>query len=316
MQIALILGVFLMLTVAASAWIVSRLVRGQSGVIQSRLETYAARGRMAESEKREKRTVAVQLDQELRKRRFGQRLADDLARADMQLRLSEFFMLSVLSAVFGVLLGLLLFSTPVIALLTGVLSYFLPRMYVKRKQTQRIKAFNDQLADAMRLIVSSLKSGYSMLQSMEVVSSELPEPIGGEFGRVVREVSIGLSQEQALNNMVLRVHSEDLDMMATAVNVQHEVGGNLSEILDTISETIRERVRIQGEIRVLTSQQVYSGYLVTLLPFAVTGVLFMLNRAYIMQLFQDFCGLAMVGLAVLMIAVGYLIIRKIVRIEV
>lgn len=317
MQLAVAVALLVMMSISFTSWLVFRLVRGQSGVIQSRLETYAARGRGdVEEGPRQRRTMAVELDQILRRRGFGRRIAKDLAMADLQLRVSEFVSLCLLAAVFGALLGLVLFNLPVLALLSAVVGYFLPGLSVKRRQSARLKAFNDQLADAMRLLVSSLRSGYSMLQSMDVVASELPEPIGKEFSRAVREVTLGLSQEQALNNMLERVPSDDLDMMVTAVNVQHEVGGNLAEILDTIGDTISERVRITGEIRVLTAQQVLTGYLLSFLPFAVTLVLFAINRPYMMQLFQDPCGLSIAGVALLMIGIGYMIIRKIVSIKV
>lgn len=316
MQIAILVAVAIALSISATAWLVWRLVRGQSGVIQERLASYAARGGSEVVKRQHRPTMAAQMDQALRKRPFGQRLAQDLSRADLQLRVSEFVVLQVLCAVLSVLFGLVLFATPALALLIGFGAFFLPRLYLKRRQAARLHAFSEQLGDALRLLVSSLRSGYSMLQSMEVVASELPEPIAGEFGRVVREVGLGLTQEQAFNNMLQRLPSDDLDMMVTAINVQHEVGGNMAEILDTISGTIAERVRIQGEIRVLTAQQMLSGYLLTFLPVAVTLVLFAINRPYMVQLFQDTCGLAMVGTGVTMVATGYLIIRRIVKIEV
>ncbi len=155
-----------------------------------------------------------------------------------------------------------------------------------------------------------------MLQSLEVVAAELPQPIAGEFGRLVREVGLGLSQEQAFNNMIGRIASDDLDMMVTAVNVQREVGGNLAEILDTISTTIEERVRIQGEIRVMTAQQTLTGYLLTFLPVAVVLILFTINRAYMMQMFEDTCGLVMLGTGVAMVSIGFVIMKTIVKIKV
>lgn len=316
MHVAVLVAVAIALSISTTAWLVWRLVRGQSGVIQDRLAAYAARGGSEIAERRPRPTIAVQMDQALQKRAFGQHLAEELGRADLQLRVSEFIVLSVLGAVLAVLFGLIVFGVPALALLIGFGTFFLPRLYLRRRQANRLHTFNEQLGDALRLLVSSLRSGYSMLQSMEVVASELPEPIAGEFGRVVREVGLGLSQEQAFNNMLKRVPSEDLDMMVTAINVQHEVGGNMAEILDTISGTIAERVRIQGEIRVLTAQQMLSGYLLTLLPVAVTLILFAINRPYMVQLFQDTCGLAMVGTGVTMVAIGFMIIRRIVKIQV
>ncbi len=118
------------------------------------------------------------------------------------------------------------------------------------RKRKRLNAFNDQLGDTITLLANSLRSGYSIVQSMETVANQLPDPMAGEFHRVTQEIGLGLHYEQALNNMLRRIPSDDLDLMITAINIQGKVGGNLAEILDTIGHTIRERVRIKGEIRV------------------------------------------------------------------
>ena len=135
-----------------------------------------------------------------------------------------------------------------------------------RQQAKRLVKFNDQLADMLNLMVNGLRAGYSTMQAMEAVSKELPAPICDEFRRVVQEMQLGIPMETSLDNLLRRIPSDDLDLVITAINVQREVGGNLAEILDTISYTIRERVRIKGEIRVLTSQVMYSGRLLSMLP--------------------------------------------------
>jgi tight adherence protein B len=189
-------------------------------------------------------------------------------------------------------------------------------MYVKIQQRRRLNAFNDQLGDTINLLANSLRSGYSLLQSMETVARELPAPISEEFARVVREVGLGLSNEQAMNNMLRRIQSDDLDLMITAINVQHEVGGNLAEILEIIGYTIRERVRIKGEIRVLTAQGVISSYVISFLPIAMGLLLFLMNPDYIGAMFTELCGWIMVGVAVTGIVTGFIATQKIVRIEV
>jgi tight adherence protein B len=151
---------------------------------------------------------------------------------------------------------------------------------------------------------------------METVAQQLSPPISAEFHRVVQEIGLGLHYEQALNNMLRRVPSEDLDLMITAINIQGKVGGNLAEILDTIGITIRERVRIKGEVRVLTAQQMISGYILTGLPVALGLVLYMINKEYIGRMFSDPCGWVMLGVAAMMMTIGFLIIRKIVDIQV
>jgi len=136
-------------------------------------------------------------------------------------------------------------------------------------------------------------------------------------GRVVQEMQLGLTMEQALTNLLRRVKSDDLDLIVTAMNVQREVGGNLAEILETISHTIRERVRIKGEISVLTAQGRISMYVIVLLPIAIVGFLYVVNRQYISQLFNSGpCGWAMVVCSGLSITAGYFVIRRIVNIEV
>jgi tight adherence protein B len=204
----------------------------------------------------------------------------------------------------------------VLAAFAGILGYFVPRLYLGFAKRQRLNRFNGQLGDTINLLVNGLRSGYSMLQAMETVAKELPPPISEEFARVVQEVGLGLSAEQALNNMLRRIQSDDLDLMITAINVQHEVGGNLAEILDIISFTIRERVRIKGEIRTLTAQGMLSGYVISFLPIGLGLIMFLMNREYMLRMFSTTCGWIMVGVAVFGIVTGFIAIQKIVRIEV
>ena len=157
------------------------------------------------------------------------------------------------------------------------------------------------------------------MQALEAVSRELPPPISDEFRRVVQEMQLGVPMETALDNLLRRIPSDDLDFVVTAINVQREVGGNLSEILDSISFTIRERVRIKGEIRVLTAQVRASGTLLSLVPLVLTLILWFLNRDYLMSFFDGpdpICGWLAMGLIVIMIAAGYFVMMKIADIEV
>ena len=150
----------------------------------------------------------------------------------------------------------------------------LPRFWLSRRKAGRLGAFNKQLPDTITLLANALRAGSSFLQAIELVVRESRPPISTEFGRVIREVNLGLPFEQALENMVRRVRSDDLELMATAISIQHTVGGNLAEILDSIAYTIRERIRIQGEIRTLTAQQRLSGYVVGFLPIGLAAFLF------------------------------------------
>jgi len=293
--------------------------RSSDQVIEERLDLYSGRGGAEDKEatpRKKRRSAMDGLDAAMTRRGFAANMRTDLARADIKLRVPEFMAVTVLSAVLFVLLGRLLFGSPLLALLAGVIGFFVPRFYVGMRKGKRLNTFNDQLGDTITLLANSLRSGYSIVQSMETVANQLPNPMAGEFHRVTQEIGLGLHYEQALNNMLRRMPSDDLDLMITAINIQGKVGGNLAEILDTIGHTIRERVRIKGEIRVLTAQQMISGYVLSFLPVGLGVVLYMINRSYMSQLFSDPCGWIMVGVALIMIVTGFLIIRKIVNIEV
>jgi tight adherence protein B len=248
---------------------------------------------------------------------FAQTISVNLARANLKLTVGEYLMLQVVSVLgMGVLFYLIMHQNPFLALGGLVAGYFLPGLYVKMRQRKRLTDFSNQLGDAINLLANGMRSGYSLLQAMDAVASEMPPPIADEFQRVVREIGLGITNQRAMNNMLRRIPSDDLDLLITAINVQHEVGGNLAEILETISHTIRERVRIKGEIRVLTSQQMMSGYVISFLPIGLGLVLFALNPAYMSRMFNDVCGIAMMAAGGLMMIVGFFAIQKIVNIEV
>jgi len=295
----------------------SRAGRSGEELIEERLDRYGVQVEDEKKSKGKKRRSAMDgLEDAVQKRGFAADLQLDLSQADLKLRVAEFAMVTVLTIVLCAVLGRLLLGSGVLALVFGVVGFFLPRLYVNVRKRRRLNQFNDQLGDTITLLANSLRSGFSIVQSMETVAQQLSPPIATEFHRVVQEIGLGLHYEQALGNMLRRVPSDDLDLMITAINIQGKVGGNLAEILDTIGHTIRERVRIKGEVRVLTAQQMISGYVLTGLPVILGLVLYMINREYIGRMFTDPCGWIMIGTAALMIAMGFLIIRKIVNIEV
>lgn len=247
-------------------------------------------------------------------------LARDLARADLKITVGEFGVLRVVMASVGGLLG---FALPLGGhVLLGVVllavGWYGPPWWVAHLKRKRQTLFNNQLADVVTLMSGSLKSGYSLLQAMELVAREAPQPISTEFDRVVREVGLGLSPEEALANLVERMQSEDLELLVTAINVQREVGGNLVEVLDTIAGTIRDRVKLIGEVKVLTAQQQYSGYIIALLPVVLALLLGVINPSYMLGVFQDttWCGWTMLGCSGIMILSGFFAIRGIVNIKV
>src|ERR1700724_533513 len=244
------------------------------------------------------------------------RLTDELAKADLKLRVSEYVMVIVGLIVLLCAILFLRFHSPVLALIGIPVGYFAPGFFLKFRQRRRLKAFNNQLGDTVVLLSNALKAGYSFAQAMATIAKSSSPPMADEFSRAVREMNLGVSVDDALQHMVKRIESEDFDLMVTAVQIHRVVGGNLAEILDTIAFTIRERIRIHGEIRTLTAQARASGYIIIALPFALSGILTVISPTYIMLLFKEFLGWAMITLAVIMMFIGYSLIRKIAAIEV
>ena len=244
------------------------------------------------------------------------KVADNLARADLKLRVSEYAL-----AVVGLMIGTLLIvffvnHSLIVAIAFAAGAYFVPGFYVKYRQRKRFRALNNQLGDTILLLSNALKAGYSFAQAMATIARSAPEPMCDEFNRAVREMNLGITVDDALEHMNGRIESDDFDLMVTAVQIHRVVGGNLAEILDTIAFTIRERIRIQGEIRTLTAQARASGYIITGLPFALTAILTFISPTYITPMFHNFLGIGMLILALIMMGIGYAIIRRISSIEV
>jgi tight adherence protein B len=270
------------------------------------------------------------LDRALQERGLGRNMATELARADLKITIAEFWALTIISVIGTAALTWLIYGGYLLPLIGAVGGYFVPKMYIKTRQRRRIKAFNGQLGDGIQLMGNGLRAGYSLLQAMDAVGREMPTPISVEFTRVVREVGLGIDHERAYNNLLRRVPSDDLDLMITAINVQAEVGGNLAEILEIIGHTIRERIRIKGEIQVLTAQGQISGYVISALPLVMGLVLYAMNQEYVGRmvftcsarglgpddLCSQPCGWVLMGLGLIGIVVGFFAIQKIIDIEV
>jgi tight adherence protein B len=258
------------------------------------------------------------LNVQVERSKWGSGIATSLAQADLKLKPGEYVALMVIAA-FGVGVVAWYFGgKEIISAAIGVIvGLFLPRVYVGRQKNKRLNRFNDQLQDMLNLVVNGLRAGFSTVQAMESVSKELPPPISTEFRRVVQEMGLGIPMEISLDNLLRRIPSEDLDLINVAINIQREVGGNLAEILDTISYTIRERVRIKGEIRVLTSQVIYSGRFIAILPIILAVVLWFINRDYMMSFLDNLlCGISMLSCGAILIGTGYFIMTRIANIEV
>jgi len=307
---------------------------GSGSGVSDRLERYASsrggRGGDGDEADAEKESVVIAgLSRVIERQDLNARLSTDLARADLKLKPAE-FILAWIATPFVLVFGGLAFGvvfealrSPLAMVALFLVGLWLPRFYLGRRQKGRLKAFNDQLPDTITLLANSLRAGSSFLQGMELVTREARPPISEEFARVVREMSLGLGLQPALGNLVRRVASEDLELMVTAINIQSQVGGNLATVLDAIAFTIRERVRIQGEIQTLTAMQRYSGYVIVLLPVGLAALLFLISPTYMTpmlerppELFGLPMGIVLFMLGGLSMGIGWLFIRRIVDIKV
>jgi tight adherence protein B len=307
------------------------LLSGGRSEVNERMQQFVAAGDVEMIDPEEfdipRPDMADRLDERLSERGFFEPIRKRIAMADVKLRVSEYIVLQIIAAFAIAGIARYIFGLNIVLVIVlFIIGLRVPRMYIGYAANRRLNAFDGQLSDTLNLWVNALRSGYSVLQGMEAIATELPPPVSKEFERVVQEVRLGLSLDQALANMLRRMPSEDLDLVITAVNIQREVGGNLAEILDIISYTIRERVRIKGEIRTLTAQGRLTGWIISLLPVGLALVLYSINPEYGGQLIvreDPFiipgvlpCGWLVLGLGVIMIFFGIMAVRKIVDIEV
>jgi tight adherence protein B len=321
MNLILIGGVFILLLLIVGVVVT---ISGERSLVEDRLGQFLDDEQAKEAQEEASRSIVTDwVNRRVASSSRGDRIARELARADLKFKVAEYYALVFITTIGGGVIAYLLQSHPISFLLGAIGGFFAPRFYVKRQQAVRIRKFDDQLGDMLNLMTNGLRAGYSTNQAMEAVSRELPAPISDEFRRVIQEMQIGISMEKALENLLRRIPSEDLDFVVTAVNVQREVGGNLSEILDTISFTIRERVRIKGEIRVMTASVRASGGILSLIPVGLALALWFLSPEYLGEFFsengfipQPLCGIIAVAVVVGLILAGYFVMMKIADIEV
>jgi len=296
-------------------------IQSERSLVEKRLGKYLdEEGEPGEGKGATSSALTEWVNKRVERSTFGERISKQLAQADLKFKPGEYMALFVIAIVGVGLIAWLIGGRDLIsAIIGGIVGAFLPRMYVRRQQRKRLIRFSEQLPDMINLMVNGLRAGFSTMQAMEAVSKELPSPICDEFRRVVQEMQLGIPMERALANLLRRIPSDDLDFVVTAINVQREVGGNLAEILDVISFTIRERVRIKGEIRVMTSQVMTSGKILSFMPVALLGVLWFVNKGYLLEFFKPeigWCGYGALGCSASLIGIGYFVMTRIANIEV
>jgi tight adherence protein B len=295
---------------------------GDQEGLGSRLETYlgASDGGVEvpvhTSDDEQQSELAERINNALSGTTFAGKIQRDLARADIPLTVPEYLLLKIAATLIPTLLVLLI-SRDIIALPgIALVGFFAPTLWVKQRQRRRKTLFNDQLPDTLNTIVSSLRAGFSLVQALTNVAKESPVPTNIEMKRVVQEIQFGINLNTALENLAQRMESEDLGLITSVLKIHGRVGGNLTAVLESISNTIRDRSRLRREIRVITAQQRYSAYVLGLLPLIVGVLLFTINPGYMKGLFKPGITLCIpIGAAVFTV-LGFLVIRKIVDIQI
>ncbi len=293
-----------------------RLLYSPKAVMRKRLEEYFKKTDIDE--------IQVEVLKEKRRRRktkrHGLRLVSKefaayLAMSGVRLRPTEFVVGWALSATLPALIAFFVSGSLVTAMGIGIIGLSIPPVLVQRSRKKRENDFSKQLGESLSVMGNCIKAGFTFQQAMESISREMPPPISTEFEKTLREIRYGISLEESLRHMVDRVNNKDLDLLVSAVLISAQVGGNLSDIIEVISDTVSDRLKIKSEVRVLTTSGRFSGIIIGLLPVLMILVLMVINPNYFNSFADTGIGKAMLAASVILEAAGFLAIRKIVDIR-
>jgi tight adherence protein B len=248
--------------------------------------------------------------------KYKEKIEIQLIQAHLPLKSEEYIAINIIIFLAAAVIFLVFTESIAVSVVLALIAAYVPRIYVNSRRKSIVQKIDQQLPDTLALISNTLKSGYSFLQAIDAAAKELPPPVSIEFQQILKEVNLGVNTEKALESLSKRVQSQDLELIIMAVLIQRQIGGNLSEILDNISETIRSRIKIKGEIKILTAQGRISGLIISLMPVALAIILYFINPSYISTLFENPIGWGMIILAILSQGIGIFLIRRIIRIEV
>ena len=321
-------GALVLILVGAIIYLLLRIKRGKSNVpvtVSDKLRPYIDREFIKEVRDAEERTkdefkLIKRAGDLIGKANFLQEYRDrmgiKLLQAGLHIKPQEFIVINIFVTL---ICGGLFFAVANASFIVGIVGFFCgffgPHLFLMLKKSGRIADFNNQMVDGLSLMSNSLKAGYGFMQAVQLLAEESPNPLGEEFARVVRENALGLPLEDALDGLTKRIESEDLDLCITAVLIQRQIGGNLSEILDSIAFTIRERIRLKGQIKTLTAQGRLGGLVIALLPLAL-GIVFSILQTEMMDLFiHSFLGKVLIGIGIFMQSLGAFAIKKTIEIE-
>jgi tight adherence protein B len=247
---------------------------------------------------------------------FGGRLEAMLEQAELPMKAGEFAAFTVLCALAGGVVGALLLTNIIFVLLVAAVASLIPYAWLLRARKKRQKTMAEQLPDVLSILASSLRAGHSFLQALDQVAGEIKEPSAGEFHRVVSEIRLGRSIDDAMNEMADRVGSEDMRWAVMAVNIQRQVGGNLAEVLDIVANTVRERAYVHRQVRVLSAEGRLSIAILTALPFGIFFYLALVNPEYVAPLFTTMIGRILLLIGGTLMGLGVFSMTRIVRIDV
>lgn len=245
----------------------------------------------------------------------SEKLNLQLISANWPITETEYILIRFWSVILAFGLGFIISRRVESALGLAAIVFFIPDLILRRAISQRRLNFGKQLVDVLILMTGAVRAGYSLPQSIEVVSKEMKAPASDEFRRVRHEIGLGLSLTQALNNLVARMENDDLYLMVTAININSQVGGNIVTMLEAVTGTIRDRVRLFAEVRVLTAQQRFGSYILTFLPVAMAAAMFFINPDYMLRLFDPQILCIPIG-AVVMVILGNIAVRRLAKIDV
>ncbi len=259
---------------------------------------------------------STRLNERLGRLGFGRRVEEQLIAADSKQTVSEYLTGRLVMAIAGLLVGALLTRAWWGGVIVAIGGWMVPAFMLQRRRASRLRSFDNTLPNVLDLLVGSLRAGQGLFSGLSVVAQEMPAPVGPDFERVLQEIALGYSSNEALAHLSQRVGSRDLELVVTAIQIQSEVGGNLAEVLASISDTIRDRVQLQAQIRAITASQRMTGLMLSLLPLALAIILSVINPGYMAPLFQPGWPMMILIGAIVLVAVGNLIMNRVTRLDV
>ncbi len=312
--------IFLAIVLGAAGW--KRLGERRAELARERLKKYAGDYQRVVQEEplaalRRGRLAGIpQLEAALGRRRWALKLDMELERAGVQLKVSELVLIQGISAVLTAFIVVLLTGILIAGALGLVVGVWLPHLWLQRKKAARLRRLQAQLPELISMLSGGLRAGFGLMQAVDQAATQLDPPLAVELHRMLRDMAIGSTAEEAFVALNQRVGSYDFDVVVTAILIQRATGGNLAEILDGVGHTIRERERVQGEVRALTSQQRMTGLVLIGLPVLLGLLFFVMNRPYMMPLFVTVPGRVMLAVGVAGEVLGWFVIRRILAIDV